>query len=138
MKNKFSIILLTLLWTSSFGQATKVDTAATKFRLCQYLLSCQSVAYTIIDEKDSRMKRSLASQGLSYYNKAYEQFIELQDPKYGLMSVEQLKNISQMLEAYAKIYSDISTLNQPTSILALSFLDVIYQRKILPELWAKK
>lgn len=140
MKKPSLILILLFIGTFSFAQTQSktADTATVKYKLCEYLLSCQSMAYTIIGEKDFQTKNYLGTKGLDYYNKAYQQFTKLQDPQYGVLSDDLRKNIATLMEGYAKIYNDISLLNDPSYAVALAFMDNIYKKKILPELWDRK
>lgn len=140
MKNSAIILILLFIETVTFAQTQSktVDTLAVKYKLCEYLLSCQSMAYTIIGEKDFQSKNYLGTKGLDYYNKASQQFTKLQDPQYGVLSDDLRKNIAVLMEGYAKIYGDISLLNEPSYAIALAHMDNIYKKKILPELWDRK
>jgi len=140
MKRQSLILILFFTCTFSFAQTQNktADTVTVKYKLSEYLLSCQSMAYTIIGEKDFQTKSYLGTKGLDYYNKAYQQFVKLQDPQYGELNEELRKSISTLLEGYAKIYGDISLLNDPSYAVALAFMDNIYKKKILPGLWDKK
>lgn len=140
MKKTALILILLFIGKFSFAQTQNkaADTVTVKFKLCEYLLSCQSMAYTIIGEKDFQSKSYLGTKGLDYYNKAYQQFTKLQDPQYGVLSDDLRKSIATLMEGYAKIYNDISLLNDPSYAIALAFMDNIYKKKILPELWDRK
>ncbi len=137
----YSLILI-LLFTRAFSfaqtQNKKVEAVKEKYKLCEYLLSCQSMAHTIIGENDNQMKRYLCRKGLDYYNNAYQEYIKLQDPQYDQLSEDLRKIISAVMEIYAKTYNDITFLNTPNSLLAMSFIDNIYEKKILPGLWDNK
>ena len=72
MKTHLLILILLFIVTFSFAQtqSKRTDTVTAKYKLCEYLLSCQSMAYTIIEEKDFQSKNFLSTKGLDYYNKA--------------------------------------------------------------------
>lgn len=139
MKIRLLSLILLFICTFSFVKAqNKPDAAQVKYKLCLSLLSCQSMTNTIIAENDYKTKIYLANIGLEYYNRASQQYIKLQDPEYGELSEELKKGISTLLASYGNIFSDISMLNQPASVVALAFMDDIYKTEILPELWDKK
>jgi hypothetical protein len=139
MKSSLLILLVIICAISSVHAQEKIVTAIeVRYKLCEYLLACQAMAHTVIGEDDFQMKRYLGRTGLDYYGKAYQEYIELQSPKYGILNEELRKNISAVLGIYAKMYNDVTFLNTANGLLAISFIDNIYEKNVLPGLWDKK
>lgn len=140
MKTIVLVAMLSIANIISYGQTKNktTDTINVKYRLSEYLLSCQSMASAIMGEKDYKMKTYLGGKGYEYYNKAYQEYIKLQSPEYGELNKKLSDAISTQLQLYSKIYSDISLLNDPNYMVALAFMDKNYKELILPELWDKK
>jgi hypothetical protein len=126
---KLTIHLLTLFFFLSlstlngFAQLSGSDLEEfekEKFLLTQRLLTCQSIAYSVINENDYNTKSVYIRLGNKNYNLAYQSFIALQKLDSD-MDENLRKNISAMLELYAKSFSSLDALNPPEMALALSF-----------------
>lgn len=106
-----------------------------KFTLVQRLLTCQSLAYTTMNEKDYQTRYIYMNLGSTNYNYAYKSFINLQG--YNIeMDKKLIENISTVLKLYAKSFESVDSLNKPELALGLSFSDA-YLMYIIKALYEK-
>ncbi|MCF8459846.1 MAG: hypothetical protein K9G46_03915 [Flavobacteriales bacterium] len=132
-----SLLLLAfgLSFQFSFAQEKVADTATIKLKLTEYLLSCQTMTYTIIEESDSKMKFNLAEKGLDYCQKAQSQFALLQTISETEIDEAVKKGVPILLNGYEQIFVDISKLNNPAIVVGLAHMETMYKKGILSGLW---
>lgn len=119
------ITAIALFLTFSFAYSQTTEDNAKEFEkqsslLIQKLYSCQSMAYTVIGEKDYQTRYLYVNLGSKYYNDAYQSFIKMQGLDEN-MNEKLRENISTLLEMYAKSFESIDALNKPEMALALTF-----------------
>ena len=119
------ITAITLFLTFSLAYSQTTEENAKEYEkqsmlLIQKLYSCQSMAYTVIGEKDYQTRYLYVNLGSKYYNDAYQSFIKMQGLDEN-MDEKLRENISTLLQMYAKSFESIDALNKPEMALALSF-----------------
>jgi len=119
------ITAVALLFSLSSAYSQSADENAKEFEkqsmmLIQKLYSSQSMAYTVIGEKDYQTRSLYVNLGSKYYNDAYQAFIKMQGLNDN-MDEKLRENISTLLQMYAKSFESVDALNKPEMALALSF-----------------
>ncbi len=108
-----------------------------KLKLTQYILSCESIYYSILQSSDIEERDHLADIGTRYYNQAYQAWISLQSAKAGI-TPELNKSIPTILMMFEKLFREKESLQNPTAPLAMEFLNGELIRNILPKMWGTK
>ena len=114
------ITAIALFLTFSFAYSQTTEDNAKEFEkqsslLIQKLYSPQSMAYTVIGEKDYQTRYLYVNLGSKYYNDAYQSFIKMQGLDEN-MNEKLRENISTLLEMYAKSFESIDALNKPEGV----------------------
>ncbi len=143
MKNKSFIVLLVLIFSCAFKGNCQDTTGqyyeTAKYKMTEYLLSCQSIAYSLLSEQNLNKRADLATIGYHYYNYAYQNFIILQNPSYGKLTNKMDSSVSIMLTLYEKTFSDVSQFNDSQQalkwVLALYVIESLQKKTLLPDLW---
>lgn len=126
MKGKIiflSIIAIVILQVGKLqaqteGELKKFDEE--KFTLVQRLLTCQSMAYTTMNENDYQKRYLYMNLGSKNYNYAYKAFIQMQGCNVA-MDEKLIKKISTLLQLYSKSFESVDALNSPEMALGISF-----------------
>lgn len=123
VKPFITAIALFLTFSLAYSQTTEENAKEYEKQsmlLIQKLYSCQSMAYTVIGEKEYQTRYLYVNLGSKYYNDAYQSFIKMQGLDEN-MDEKLRENISTLLQMYAKSFESIDALNKPEMALALSF-----------------
>ena len=129
-KNLLTALIFVMTANLSHGQATNVksdELEKEKLKLIQKLLSCQSMAYTVIAEQEYQTRLKYIDVGNKYYNDAYQSFIKIQG-LYENMDKKLTEDIGIVLQLYAMSFESIDALNKPEMALALEFAKSILKK----------
>jgi hypothetical protein len=117
----------------------------TKYKLTRYLLTCESTAYLIYsnngDEKSTTQiinvneKEMFFAIGMDYYNKAYSQYLILQNT--GNIDKEENKNLELFFEGYKKLFNSNDAMDGRSGLFMTALLDRLLNKFII-NFWGDK
>jgi hypothetical protein len=106
-------------------------------KLTQYILSCESIYYSILQAPDLEERNHLADIGTRYYNQAYQAWLSLQSA-HAPITTELNKSIPTILITFEKLFREKENIQNPTGPLAIEFLNDELIKNILPKMWDLK
>ncbi len=142
-----SIMISIQLFSSQslMAENNLTEVQKTKYKLTRYLLTCESMAYLIYsnngNEKTTTQIINISEKGpffnigMDYYNKAYLQFLKLQEIEN--INEETKKNLELFFAGYKKLFNENNIPDGRTGLFMTALMDRLLNKFII-DFWSNK